>query len=241
MSEDNEKQVNVVLWGDTQVGKTTALATYLCHDESRPDWIDHGAPETFATMLQLSTIWNSLRSNELQQATLNAKLYSVRHKDQRLFHFRDMRGSNAGEPVRGEEDIREMRRADALIVFIQWPEGNTVSQLLAVEHLLNFALARDCPRALAVTKVESYLTPERLTEFSLNPVRVASEMDLDRDFIRILRRFNSYEIAPVSVYGYSERDGYPAHYQDEFGRYVPWQIRPVNVDLPFRCALGPLL
>lgn len=239
MSEDNEKNVDVVLWGDTQVGKTTALATYLYHDRSRAGWIDRSAPETLTTMLQLSSIWNALRSNEFPQGTLNAKLYPVRHRDRRLFRFRDMRGGNAGEPAKSKEDVDALMGADALIVFVQWPERDTVSQLLAVEHLLNFA--PDCPRALAVTKVESYLTPERLTQFSMSPVRVASEMGLNRDFVQILERFSSYEIAPVSVYGYSEQDDYPAHYQDEFGRYVPWQIRPVNIALPFQCALGTLV
>jgi hypothetical protein len=238
MSESNEKPIDVVLWGDTQVGKTTTLATYLCHAASQPSWLDRGAPETISTLLQLSGVWTALRRNELPGGTHNAKLYSVRHKDRRLFRFRDMKGGNAGEPADSKEDFNALQDADALIVFVKWPEGNTAPDLIAVENLLRFA--RHCPRALAVTKVESYLTPEKLTEFSMNPISVAVEMNLNHDFIEILEHFSAYEIAPVSVYGYSTTEDYPAHYQDEFGRFVPWKVRPVNVALPFKCALGSL-
>lgn len=239
MNEANGEIVNVVLWGFSQAGKTTVLATYLCNLECQPEWLDAGAQETIATLLKLTPVWNALQRNELPPPTVAAEeFYLVRHKDGRLIRFRDMRGGNTSDPANNIADVEALRRADALILFVEWPSRTAVLNVIAVGNARLFA--RNCPTALAVTKVESFLTPEKLARFSLSPLSVAEEMSLDRDFVQILRSVPAADIAPVTVYGYSE-DDYPAHYRDEFGRFVPYYVRPRNVALPFERALRSLV
>lgn len=239
MNQANGEIVNVVLWGASQAGKTTVLATYFCNLECQPKWLDVGAQETVSTLVKLAPIWNALQRNELPPTTLVAEeFYLVRHRDGRLIRFRDMRGGNTENPANNMADVEALRKADALILFVEWPSRTAVLNVIAVGNARLFS--GNCPKALAVTKVESFLTPEKLVRFSLSPLAVAEEMSLDRDFVQILKSVPAADIAPVTVYGYLE-DGYPAHYRDEFGRFVPYKVGPRNVALPFERALGNLI
>lgn len=235
MSEAKADIIDIVLWGGTQVGKTTVLATYLCHRP--PPWLDTAAPETRATLRHFAVIWNALRRNELRPGTIREEYYLVRRKDGRLIRFRDMKGGNTGDTSKNEADFEALRKANALILFIQWPKHGSTLDVIAVENALLFA--SHCPRVMAITKVEGFLTPEKLTLFSLSPVQVAREMGLSLDFVELLQHIPPSDIVPLSVYGYSE-DDYPAHYRDEFGRFVPWYIKPRNVALPFERVLEEL-
>lgn len=235
MSEAQADIIDIVLWGATYVGKTTILATYLCHRP--PSWLDTAASETVATLRHFTHIWNALRRNELPPGTLREEHYLVRHKDGRLIRFRDMKGGNTADPMKNEADFEALRKADAIILFVEWPSKGAALDVIAVENALLFA--GHCPRVMAITKVEGFLTPEKLTLFSLNPVGVARELELSPAFIDLLEHIPPSDIVPLSVYGYSA-DDYPAHYRDEFGRFVPWYIKPRNIALPFERVLEEL-
>lgn len=235
MSEQDENVLDVVLWGASQVGKSTLLAAYLCRH--KPAWLDGGAPETHETLDQLSTIWNALRENRLPPATTSARSYHVRHRDGRLVRFRDMQGGNTSDLARNKEDAEALRSADAILVLIEWPGPRTALDVIAAETALRYADNR--PLIFVITKVECFLTQEKLVLFSLNPVGVAEELNLPQDFVELLNSVPPSDIIPVSVYGYS--NGYPAHYRDEFGRLVPRFIRPHNIILPFERALESLI
>jgi hypothetical protein len=235
MSDRDGSILNIILWGASQVGKSTLLASYLCRH--KPEWLDLNAPETQETLDQLSSVWNALRENRLPPATVSARLYEVRHKDGHLIHFRDMKGGNAADLARNKEDAAALRQASALMILAEWPGQRTVSDVIAAETALRYAGNR--PLVVVITKVECFLTQEKLALFSLNPVSVAEQLDLPPDFVDLLKSVPASDIIPVSVYGYS--GGYPAHYRDEFGRLVPRFIKPHNIVLPFERALESLI
>ena len=233
----DDRTVEVVLWGGREVGKSTLLAAYLCHEP--PKWVDLNDQETRATIDLLgSEVWNFLRTNRVPIATNNPQFYPVRHKTGSRIRFRDMKGGNASDLARNKEDAEALRRADAVMILLEWPGSHrTVLDLLAAETALRSA--HHCPLVVVITKAESYLTRERLALFSMSPLETAAGMELPPDFVEFLRRVPAADIVPVSVYGYAGE--HPAHYRDEFGRLVPRHIRPINVSLPFERALAAII
>ena len=248
MTQENGS-IDVVLWGASQVGKTTALAAYLCHqpqstenaNDQHNEWLDRQADETVATLKWLNRFcWNYLRKNLRPPSTIVPQFFKVKHADGRLIRFRDMKGGHAVDPTHAESDLdyEAVRNASALIYFVEWPGQRIVNDLIAVEQ--GKLYAPDCPSVLAVTKVECFLSPAQFGRFFHDPIRVAVEMKSPAGFIQILNGIPPDNIFPISVYGYSE-EGFPAQYYDEFGRLVPQNIKPVGVDSLFERVLKGLV
>jgi hypothetical protein len=239
MSQTNERVIKVVLWGDSQTGKTTALAAYLCDvTPSRvPRWMNKAASETQGTLDILGETWNDLMKNRLPVGTDKHQYYDVRARNQALVRFRDMRGGNA----RGlsHDDREALRTAPAALFFVEWPAIKTVFDKIAIGNAFR-AKADNCKTVLVITKVERFLSPLEMQKFMDYPHRAARGLGLPREFMDILSLFPADSVFPITVYGYSEND-YPALYHDEFGRVVPWGIRPWNVAAPFDQILHPLL
>lgn len=239
--ENEERCLDFILWGASQVGKTTALATYLCRNREKPEWLDRNAEDSYETIKLLSKVWTHLRKNLLPPATVSAQFYSLRHKDGRRIRFRDMRGGYAVNPFQeeeGKEDIDALKKAAGMIVFIEWPGQRIVHDNIAFETARLFA--GGYPFTLAITKVECHLLPEQVSLFFHDPLGMAKDMNLSPSFIEILRLARPNRIFPLSVYGYSA-EGLPAHYRDEFGRLVPQNIKPYGVDMPFDSLLNEVL
>ncbi len=236
MAQNNEK--TVILWGYTQVGKTTALASYLCHRP--PSWIDRDAEETSTTLKRLSRTWNGLRRNQLARSTFQAKTHQVRHTNGQVVSFRDMRGGDA-ENLDKEEDAQALREASAVMLFVSWPDLDEMATIVAAENALRY-MRPNCPVVLVITKIECSL---RYEEASRMIVMKAADFVQERSeaspSLELLNKLPADRIFPISVYGYSPVDNRPAHYRDELGRLVPWNIHPFEVPKPFDNVLVSLL
>src|SRR5437867_1050387 len=82
----------VVMWGASQVGKTTALATYVC--ERTPSWLRLDEV-TLTTVATLAGTWNLLRQNRLPPGTGDIQKLDFRDSSDWLIRFRDMKGGDA--------------------------------------------------------------------------------------------------------------------------------------------------
>jgi hypothetical protein len=217
---------DIVMWGASQVGKTTALAAYVC--KYRPDWIDDD-DQSRNTKQDLLAVWNVLEANRLALATARVAYYPLKHaKSDRIIRFRDMLGGHARDLVR--EELDTLANADAVMLFVAWPGERDVDQLIAAGNALAMAPRRKV--ALVVTKCETHLRPDELAGLTGSDTQRASRLrGLPYRFQELLAAVGEAWF-PVSVFGYRD-DAQPAHYRDEFGRIVPWGINPVNVNLPF--------
>jgi len=179
----NEKVSNVVLWGASQSGKSTALATYLYHLEQ--DWIDYGAAETKKTLIQLSETWNNLRKNRLPGTTIEGLHYEIRHRNGQLIRFRDMRGGATGSLISNQIDADALASADAVMMFVEWPGQRAVLDGIAVDGFRKLKTANR-PMAFVVTKVESALSPSEFLYFANDPLKGARRLNLPQSFIDLL-------------------------------------------------------
>jgi hypothetical protein len=220
---------DVILWGESQVGKTSALSTYLC--TAIPAWLDMDDDTTKKSFRLLERIYQTLQRNRLPEGTVAPQHYTFRHAASGVdLRFRDMRGSDAGEP--SEEELKAIDSAAGVIVFVAWPGQSDVQRLTAAQTSLRRALHRK-PCALVITKAETHLTRLELAGMMLNdPVTEPRGRELPHDFVDLLRGVPRQRIFFVSAFGYNA-EGFPAQFLDEFGRVVPSGIRPVNVQMPF--------
>jgi hypothetical protein len=232
----------VVMWGASQVGKTTALATYVC--ERTPSWLRLDEEVTLTTVATLADTWNLLRQNRLPPGTGITQKFDFRDSADRLIRFRDMKG---GDAMALEKTHREdLASAEALLVFVSWPGERDVDNLIAAENALLLFNTAHKPTALVITKIECFLTPEQVGVITANPLACKDlqsagrrRLNVPREFVNLINRFPAEAVFPISVYGYGE-DHRPAHYPDEFGRLVPWKIRPLNVARPFEHVIARL-
>lgn len=232
MSDSEIPPFRVDLWGATSVGKTSALAAYVCATTTA--WIDERDRVTSDAKLALLRTWNRFASNQVTSGTTRPTVYQFKHKPTgRVVEMRDMRGGSAAV-LDDETDSDSLRRADAAILFIGWPQCE--DETLTALNNAN-VLAHNERSVLVLTKAEMYLRLEELALFLYDPIGEARRHRFPDRVIRVMEERFRGRIYPVSVFGY-RADGLPATYMDEFGRMRPWGVSPVNVELPFDHVIG---
>ncbi|HLX08673.1 MAG TPA: hypothetical protein VKY89_12510 [Thermoanaerobaculia bacterium] len=231
-------ELTIVLWGASQVGKTTTLAAYF--GRATPEWVAQADGDTRQTLRRFAQTWDALRRNQLVPGTLEPRLFSLRHRAGPRLTFRDIQGGNARNPeASGEGPL--LFAADAALIFCEWPGARTADSETALKNAL-IELLPERPAALVITKCEAHLGEADFLRFADSPLDFAAAHPPLAPLVPLLegasRHFRQLQIAPVTVYGWN--DGRPAHSYDEFGRLVPWEINPAEVERPFDFVLTAL-
>jgi hypothetical protein len=233
------KERRVALWGALQVGKTTALATYF--GRQIPAWVDQENAENRRLLRDFRQTWDVLRRNQLVAGTTFPTLFSLRHRDGTVTSFRDMRGSKTRFSNQNVEDTDFLFKADAALVFCQWPGTSMADDENALANAL-IDLLPERPTSLVITKCEAHLSEGEFLQFAADPLAFARLQTSLSPLVPLLEKFLAHfkrlQIAPITVYGWN--GGRPAHFHDEFGRLVPWNIRPADVERPFEFVLHAL-
>jgi hypothetical protein len=228
----------ISLWGASQAGKTTTLAAYF--GKQTPEWVDQGDQASRETLFKFRETWDALRRNQIVAGTTAPATFTLRHRDGLAIGFRDMQGGNARYPDRTRES-EPLFQSDAAIVFYEWPGQRAANNEAAVENALIGLLPRH-PTALAITKCEAQVTEADFLRFAAAPMAFAARHPPLAPLLPMLQRytrhFRNLVIAPITVYGWNA--GRPAHSYDEFGRLVPWNIQPAEVERPFDFVLHSL-
>jgi hypothetical protein len=237
-SSTSPNERTIALWGASQAGKTTSLAAYL--GKYKPRWIARDHALSTATVRRLQEIWDTLQRNRLTSGTTIASEYVLRHRAHCTLKFRDMKGDNVRNWAE-DEDIRALQQAAAAMLFIDWPGPQAANNRTAMGLALQ-TLRPEQPAVLLVTKCESHLTAAEFSAFADDPLGFAERPDCPDELREWLGNFREHlphaAVFPISVYGWNGPR--PAHCYDEFGRLVPWHIRPALVDRPFEHILNRL-
>ncbi|HND54421.1 MAG TPA: hypothetical protein PLV92_18545 [Pirellulaceae bacterium] len=142
----------LLLWGDTQSGKTTWLTTALMYTDAlqRLTMIDW---EKSAAGLEESGIrkrWLDLRDNRQTQSTTGAWRVDLHLRSGKLFRIQDIRGGDVRQDA-----MRWFRDTDGLLGIVEWGSERLAQQMAAVEAIL--PLIGTKPKGLAITKCERWL------------------------------------------------------------------------------------
>jgi hypothetical protein len=223
----------LLLWGDSQVGKTSLIAAAFFSQDSDPRLaaIDFEGARASKTGAVLFESWRELRSNRLVSPTVEPIV------DLRLplttggsLVVRDIKGGTTQQ-----EDVNQIRQdASAIFFLLEWAAKDLNAQLLAMENLLSFT--ERIVRAVVFTKCEQGLTwNDRRWLGETDWWRTAPEWDA---FAMKIGRFK--KVFPTSAYGYLDGGPRPAVILGEFGQVLPFMIRPKGVVEPFAWLLEAL-
>lgn len=232
--------IRIVMWGDTQTGKSTLLSAAFC---GRPDLGVKGidmAASTHAISTHLLPAWqrmaNGLPVLETAQTRFAIQLVAEGGGEVVL---EDVRGGIT-QAMNEDEHRRVLSEADGVVVLVQWRSPNQVAQFHAIDAA--YELLRQRPRALVFTKCELDVEISADDERWTGPVGAwwdrVDWVTIGGGMRQRLRALFGDEIFLSSAVGYREGQGAPALLLGEFGQLIPYGPSPVNAARPLERVLA---
>jgi len=215
----------LLLWGETQVGKTTLLATGLLAEPDRLPSINWSASSA-AVQENLLARWNRLKRNRLVDATVAPASFTLELRNGNTLGIRDIRGSMSREPAK-EDYFARPGMAQGVLFVTEWEGADIAAHMVAIEAALPFC-QEQCT-GLAITKCERGLDTD--DPHWHNPLGWWREHECWQPHASLLERFGE-RVWATTAYGF-DVDGRPNCLLGEFGQILPYQIRPRNVWAPF--------
>ncbi len=219
----------LLLWGDTQVGKTTLLTTTFGPCADRITAVDR-----VKSAKAISALYPGLRRLRTQRLTQATSVYHIDVElvlgNGQLVRLRDVQGGIT-RLVNEDHVIERLKGASVVLFLMEWKARDIENQINAVrgawEHSMN------AQRGLVFTKCETDLD---LDDEAWNGRRDWWQIDEGLAPYRdVVGRFGT-AIWPTSSFGFDNDTGYPAVVLGEFGQPLPYRIQPFKVHRPFEWA-----
>lgn len=220
----------ILLWGDTQTGKTSLVSAAFCADPSKaPRDVDMRASHAEISR-HLFHNFNSMNQGRPVPATQETSVHvTLTDTAGQPLVIEDIRGGII--QTIEDEDVRQiLEGADAYLVLIEWQGQNRNEQLNAIRGAWNMLAHK--PRALVFTKCDRDATLRPDDPIWDKPAEEwFQRVDWLRPYHNLLALFDNH-IFLSSAVGYHEESGEPALLLGEFGQLIPFRVRPRNVVEP---------
>ena len=235
-----QRYPSVLLWGHTQVGKTSLFASAFCGEEGAKlaqHFPDYDREKNFENLSRLDTLFRTLKSGQKLPATTgDEKTHDFRldfAKRKRIV-FQDIKGGLVDQITTNENIKRELREAEILLCMIQWNANYLVRELNSVKALFPYFEEK---MALVFTKAEKGLAhDDEAWKAQKGWWKTIPWLEKHHE---TMERFE-HRVWPVSCYGYQD-DGTPSLTLGEFGQIMPYNIKPHKVLEPIKWAIETLL
>lgn len=219
----------LLLWGDTQVGKTTLIVTALGPSVDTIGVIDRlkSAKATGALFADLQRLRTQRLTGGTTQSHVDVDLWL---SDGRCVRVRDIRGGLT-RVVDKDHVIERLTGASVVLFVVEWKARDVENQFNAIRGAWDHLLGAKC--GLVFTKCE--------TDFKKEDRAWKGENGWWKEFgwlgayHEVVSRFGE-AVWPTSSVGYDLRTGYPAVILGEFGQLLPYHVCPLNVHAPFDWA-----
>lgn len=217
----------ILLWGDTQVGKTAFLSSAFFAPKHQFDWLDEAQSQT-ALNATLFRHWQRLRKGLPVEPTAHELInLDLVLRDGGNLSVRDMQGGLTQKLDNISLIERVLDGVDAFLFLIEWNARNLEKQMVALEGVIGHC--GDRPKGLAFTKCELDLEPyDAAWRGKPGWWRSAAHLSMYR---QLLERFEE-NVWACSSFGYHADTGMPAVTIGEFAELIPIQINPKGTDLP---------
>ena len=230
---------SVLLWGHTQVGKTSFLSSSLCGEEGEKlagRFPTYDKKANFQNLSRLAASFRILKSGQKLAPTNAATAldFNLDFTDKTRITFQDIKGGLVGDLENNEGIRQDVEKADVLLCLIQWNSPYIVRELNAIQAILPYFRKKI---GLVFTKAEKGLSHDDPSwEANAGWWKRCSWLEEKHDLIE---RFEE-RVWPVSCYGYQE-DGTPSLMLGEYGMLIPYNVRPKNVLSPILWALETII
>ncbi len=229
---DRRADHTLLLWGDTQVGKTTLLSAAFFCEPGRLRAVDLGASAEALTTILFES-WQNLTNGRLVEATSAGKIdLDLALKNGGRLRIRDVKGGLTREVARSPDARAWLQEASSVLFLVEWNADELGRQLNAIDGA--WAFCPDKPRALVFTKVERSLL--RADPAWQRRPRWWADHAWCQPHAAMIARFGD-AVWPSSCFGYHEEQGSPAMILGEYGLVLPFGIRPRGVVEPIEWLL----
>lgn len=220
----------ILIWGDTQVGKSTLLTTALMADDSGLTGIDRAqSARAIATTVvpQYQRLSACHWVSPTVRQPIDIDLVTTAGTPIRL---RDVPGSLTRD-IHLPDVQQRLMESSAVLYLVEWNAQDLNRQMAAIRS--TWRLLDGKPQALAITKCERGLTMEdeawQCAPGWWRRGRWLNHGDL-------LEQFGS-AVFPTTAYGYHFDTGLPALIIGEYGQLLPFGFRPRGVGEPLQNLL----
>jgi hypothetical protein len=240
MSDKEERRL--LMWGATQVGKTTLLAFGLLHQWSLRPSINWGLSADASrneargdVVAKLHRHYQGMARNRLGSPTLDRTDFTLVFDSGAHLKVRDIKGAQSRDPFE-EEMLRHPAPRQGVLFMMEWAGDKIGEQMSAVHSGLMLCQSTRQKVGLIITKCELELDDQ-------DPAwRCRPGWWRDQPWLQpyqgIVSLFGN-QVWATSTYGYDE-GGRPCCVLDEFGRVMPYNLQPRNVGAPFRWVFQEL-
>lgn len=219
----------LLLWGDTQVGKTTLLTTAVGPCADCISAIDRG--RSAKALASLYPELRRLRTQRLTQATSSYHIdLELVLRDGKPARVRDVQGGIT-RSVHEDHVAERLSGASVVLFVMEWKARDVENQLNAIRGGWDYS--QGARRGLVFTKCETYLDEDD-EAWDARPGWWEEDEGL-APYYDLIARFGP-AVWPTSSFGFDKDTGYPAVILGEFGQPLPYRIRPLNVHRPFEWA-----
>lgn len=216
----------LLLWGDTQSGKSTLLTTAIFSPDVK-QLIDTGKSRE---SLYAAGILNAKRAMEEGRVVpgtadrVDVDLVPLADGDP--ISIRDIRGLSA----RDLSERPSLDEASGVLFVVEWAGPTFQNQMATVAQTVDLISPKTIKFGLAITKSERILLKEDAAWTARGLDRWWEKYPCWKDYSEAMRAMGDC-IWVTSAYGYHDRR--PAALLGEFGDWFPYKTQPINVGRPF--------
>ena len=237
MANDQPKQL--LLWGDSAVGKTTLLASYLFGCEDHTLWINQNAtsqvcPDDKEGYKLLANNWRKTCCGVATPATGQSKVdIRIITSNKAEVHFIDVQGELTRE--NNSVLLNGGLKPDGILCLIDRDRQRLRGSLDSLEVARHHGLSQGIETGVVITKADQFLEEDDPAWDAALGWWEDALRDDDSELRSLLARYGE-RVWPVSAYGFCE-DGMPAVIWSEFGQILPYRVAPHQVHRPFEHML----
>ena len=134
----------VLLWGHTQVGKTSLFASAFCGESGAnlaSQFPKYDKEKNFENLSRLNELFLTLKSGQKLPATTGDEKphnFTLDFSDHKRIVFQDIKGGLVSQLAEKEQIREEVRESDVLLCMIQWDSPYLVRELNAIQSILPY-------------------------------------------------------------------------------------------------------
>src|ERR1043166_8782323 len=220
----SEAAGTILLWGDTQTGKSSLVAAALFDDPERLPGIDMSRTGEEANAVGLNEQWRALREGRTVQSTPAPVDVRIHRKTGAPIRLRDVPGGLIDHPADPVVMHETLQPATVILFVMNFHAPDPIRELRAIDQV--WAICNNAMKGLVFTKCELRLDSDhRAWQGRRKWWQEFSDLGM---LSRFLERFDE-AVFPTSVYGYHPGSRAPALTLGEFGEVRPFGISPQGI------------